>query len=275
MNHRRAQFECVVCGKIFEGNVQEKPKFCSPECVWKCRKEILANPDSPLSKYMTVKREKTEYTRVCVNCGKHFTTYSPKTANRQCPECMKMYSKTWTEKRKQLLANPKLFERDLDFALDGSGLEVIPGEENKNIHDAFSPHEMTQTREEVNARRRFIYAKRRALGLLPSLGTVTKQRNRIIEERGAACEICGWNYDVDGLQIHHIDADRNNNEDSNLIILCSCCHSVIHQRIKRKLRFMENKALGVIEELNKWEAEVKSRNEAGTPDGAIRTEGCE
>lgn len=38
------------------------------------------------------------------------------------------------------------------------------------------------------------------------------------------CAVCGWDEDVDILEVHHIDNDRNNNELSNLIILCPTCH---------------------------------------------------
>ncbi len=38
------------------------------------------------------------------------------------------------------------------------------------------------------------------------------------------CAICGWDEDVDVLQVHHIDENRNNNDIHNLIILCPTCH---------------------------------------------------
>lgn len=38
------------------------------------------------------------------------------------------------------------------------------------------------------------------------------------------CAICGWGEDERILEVHHIDEDRNNNDISNLIILCPICH---------------------------------------------------
>ena len=38
------------------------------------------------------------------------------------------------------------------------------------------------------------------------------------------CAICEWNEDKDVLEVHHIDENRNNNDISNLIILCPICH---------------------------------------------------
>lgn len=38
------------------------------------------------------------------------------------------------------------------------------------------------------------------------------------------CCVCGWDEDDRILQVHHIDSNRNNNDVSNLIILCPNCH---------------------------------------------------
>ena len=38
------------------------------------------------------------------------------------------------------------------------------------------------------------------------------------------CAICGWDEDEDVLEVHHIDEDRSNNNEDNLIILCPICH---------------------------------------------------
>lgn len=38
------------------------------------------------------------------------------------------------------------------------------------------------------------------------------------------CAVCDYNEDVDILEVHHIDGNRQNNELDNLIILCPICH---------------------------------------------------
>lgn len=38
------------------------------------------------------------------------------------------------------------------------------------------------------------------------------------------CAICNWNEDIDCLEVHHIDENRENNDIENLIILCPLCH---------------------------------------------------
>jgi len=41
------------------------------------------------------------------------------------------------------------------------------------------------------------------------------------------CEICGYDEHELLLQVHHIDSNRENNEPSNLIVLCPNCHTAI------------------------------------------------
>jgi len=50
-------------------------------------------------------------------------------------------------------------------------------------------------------------------------------RQRAIEEHGEECGVCA---DSDGVQVHHIDGDRGNNDIENLIPLCRDCHSTVH-----------------------------------------------
>lgn len=41
------------------------------------------------------------------------------------------------------------------------------------------------------------------------------------------CKICGWSKDERVLEVHHIDENRNNNDISNLVILCPICHKYL------------------------------------------------
>ncbi len=52
----------------------------------------------------------------------------------------------------------------------------------------------------------------------------TNYRLKALTEYPHKCAICGWDEDVDILQVHHIDEDRTNNDINNLIILCPTCH---------------------------------------------------
>ena len=41
------------------------------------------------------------------------------------------------------------------------------------------------------------------------------------------CNCCGWSEDERLLEVHHIDSNRDNNDLSNLVILCPICHRKI------------------------------------------------
>lgn len=43
------------------------------------------------------------------------------------------------------------------------------------------------------------------------------------------CANCGYKTHIDVLQVHHIDENRNNNDISNLMILCPTCHVAHHK----------------------------------------------
>lgn len=56
-----------------------------------------------------------------------------------------------------------------------------------------------------------------------------KKRKTLIEERGLTCESCGRSISISKhLHMHHIDRNRNNNTDDNLILLCATCHHKQH-----------------------------------------------
>lgn len=56
----------------------------------------------------------------------------------------------------------------------------------------------------------------------------TNYINKAFKLYKAQCAKCLIS-DIDCLEIHHIDENHNNNEDNNLLILCSNCHSLIHK----------------------------------------------
>lgn len=50
-------------------------------------------------------------------------------------------------------------------------------------------------------------------------------RRKAFRSYSHCCAICNWDEDEEILQVHHIDEDRQNNELTNLIILCPNCHA--------------------------------------------------
>lgn len=55
-------------------------------------------------------------------------------------------------------------------------------------------------------------------------GAYVDYRNLALSTYDSKCSVCGWKEDVDILEVHHINSDRNDNSTDNLIILCPICH---------------------------------------------------
>ena len=53
-------------------------------------------------------------------------------------------------------------------------------------------------------------------------------RAKAIAEKGAECEVCGFD-DERAIVVHHIDGDRQNNDIDNLQVLCANCHMIAHR----------------------------------------------
>lgn len=60
-------------------------------------------------------------------------------------------------------------------------------------------------------------------------GTATKGYRQIaLKHLPIKCNRCGYNDNVAGLVVHHIDHNRDNNSITNLEILCGTCHMIHH-----------------------------------------------
>ncbi len=60
-------------------------------------------------------------------------------------------------------------------------------------------------------------------------GTGNEYRNKALNHYGAKCNKCGYNDNIKALDVHHIDKNRQNNELSNLEVLCCNCHALEHR----------------------------------------------
>ncbi len=55
-----------------------------------------------------------------------------------------------------------------------------------------------------------------------------KLRQKLLQRTGGKCERCGWDKVPEIFEVHHKDRDRQNNELSNLELLCPNCHQSYH-----------------------------------------------
>lgn len=66
-----------------------------------------------------------------------------------------------------------------------------------------------------------------------------KAREKVFEEKGHECIICGRGHDYSprqDLSVHHINGDRSDNRLENLIPVCQRCHLRIHRRDEEPYR---------------------------------------
>ena len=80
----------------------------------------------------------------------------------------------------------------------------------------------------ANSKSGFVYCSRECGNrhkndLKKSLDSTAYRRNAF-EKYEHKCAICGYYDMIENLEVHHIDENHNNNDISNLIILCPICH---------------------------------------------------
>lgn len=63
------------------------------------------------------------------------------------------------------------------------------------------------------------------MGYMPKTVSEKYQRPTILRESMGRCAVCR---DYMGLVVHHLDGDRVNNRNTNLVCLCRTCHSQVH-----------------------------------------------
>lgn len=275
-NKKKAVFTCFNCKREFQGGVQKPPLFCSHKCGVDFRKNNPGfNSDQARDRLRFARSGRPAmHMRICALCGSKFKPLQD--SDRYCVSCSDAEQLKATIGQLQRVPQ-RLLDRFMQLT---QGTVTQPP--TKRI-PALSQGQSTvsncelSNREARLAKRRRIRAKRVALGLdTPGQSNAQKLRQAILSQRTAACQLCGFKQDSDALQIHHIDMDRSNNTQQNLIILCANCHAIFHTRLKRAWKSLDNdKKQAVVKYFYTYQAEVKERNKAGKPDRATRTEGCQ
>lgn len=68
-----------------------------------------------------------------------------------------------------------------------------------------------------------------------------KLKSNIRKRDNFTCQVCGLVGVKPALDVHHIDYDKNNSNENNLISLCHSCHSKIPNQSKKWREYFENK----------------------------------
>ena len=202
------EIKCKQCGKIFSVIPSSKQQFCNYKCAAKWLKGENHHA------YNIEERK-----RICKNCGKEFTVDYKNCPQMFCSnECQGLAlskEKHWAWK-----GGPSTYT--CDFC--GKEYEDYKYKENEEhhfcsrncMHKYFSGENSPRWIDGLNR-------------LYPNeFNNDLKETVRERDDR--VCQICGMpekNFHCN-LHIHHIDKDKFNLKEDNLISLCPHCHSKVH-----------------------------------------------
>lgn len=234
---------CEVCGRIFK-TVPSRVKdgygrFCSRECWAKsqrdkikrtcqfCGKEFEAKPSNVkrgLAKFCSVEcynqSRMTGEVRHCLACRKKFyVTKHDIDSDNKGKYC------SWSCFRKVQDSKPNFIEVKCEHC-------------HRHVYKWRKDIKRTERQFCSLACKAKYYSGDRApsweggISFEPYAVQFNARLKREIRQRDKyICQICGRVQDGKKLSVHHIDYDKQNNDTSNLISLCSRCHSkTVHNR---------------------------------------------
>lgn len=198
-------YPCVKCGKdVWRTPATLQPRtYCSHACF---------HADNPKPRGQRVER----IVKACANaCGvvlrlqpshaKRYKYCSPKCAAQSTQGARRgLPGRAWPAEQRAKLARTLLAKYRNEWAEKGATHSVrMTGERNPAWLDG---------------RRLFPY--------VPGFTKTTKAR--IARRDGQRCRICGAPRRPGTHVVHHIDGEKHNHDDSNLVLLCQPCHGKVH-----------------------------------------------
>ena len=214
---------CQVCGKPFYARPSDIKrgygKYCSARCRIEgtrtgkyvkcayCGKEIYKTRGS-------IKRSKSGLLFCSVQCS---TAYSKKGQSVKCQTCGKTI---WRAPWQARVGGAKFCSRECAAESQRKRVVVTCAYCGKEVYKR--PSESKHSKSGLH------FCSRRCSGTYFSQSDgsrkyMKRETRRRLKQRGKSCQICGWN-EPEILEIHHIDGNRQNNADENLLMVCPNCH---------------------------------------------------
>ena len=196
--NRKLTLTCKKCQKEFNVPTWERDRlYCSRTCQVKA-----------------VERGDSRTTSNCVVCNKEFKHYGERIVCSR--ECLAKYmsqqrlnetNPAWiVDKKKKICAR---CGKDFEYT-------------RRNLHKGQEPVFCSLNCSRNNGNNKEIIDNvggKHKYGF----GFNNKLKKKIKERDGNCCQLCG---ETKKLEVHHIDYDKNNNNEDNLITLCKKCHGI-------------------------------------------------
>jgi endogenous inhibitor of DNA gyrase (YacG/DUF329 family) len=147
----------------------------------------------------------TKYTKKCEICGKEFTTVPSSSKQHTCSiECSSKKKEVEKKKIYCKICNKEIIARksqhkvycSTECKIVGLAQLKIKKFENKRIYGKWK-----------NSK---------------------ELKKYLLEKYNNTCQECGWNKNPNVLETHHIDRNRKNNKEENVLLWCPNCHSIEH-----------------------------------------------
>lgn len=198
---------CGYCGKVIERwNSKRNRQVKVPFCNHKCQGEYQRGKNNHMWKGGKAKKE-------CLICKEIYFTKIGKSENRKT--CSKKCQGEWLALKTKEMRNCELCNEE--FVVNRSSFQQFCSRECADLcHGLNMRGEGNPNYVDGKADRRHPY----------EFNNKLKRAIRLRDNY--TCQICevieGIDYDR-ALDTHHIDYDKNHNEEDNLISLCNKCHS--------------------------------------------------
>lgn len=254
MEEWRQDNKCEYCDEVFEKKTR-RHKYCSGRCkeahrIAKLDIHIGTCPYCGESFKYKIKagRPTLSYCSVacqlkatvpikmckCVDCKTEFK-FKGRTTKLRCDTC-------WNKHRsKQVMTYRQRKDPSIKLGVGSGGGQNMDKDINTNTH------------EQIKAARRAYYNEN-----ADKMRSIARARYRSILTGADSCSLCGYTRYQNALVVHHKNMNRDDNDLTNLSILCANCHMHLHKDIRKRQKAQGITAEGVY--LKHLEAESKERN---------------
>lgn len=220
-------FSCTYCGSQFQKYVCElkghRP-FCSKRCFDKYRIKPIINTRTPASEMHHEKHPRWSGIKFCKTCGIELR----ERCQRRRMYCSDYCCQNRVNARKSGKEHPS-WRFDIERFCNNCGKEITRTKSRANASCCSMECANVWRSKNFSGRNSHLWKEHKAHDdYPPEWNAVLRHSIRVRD--GFKCRACGFK--EERLEIHHIDLNKMNCHESNLITLCASCHRSIHMQLR-------------------------------------------